>query len=369
MYSLLTRLRLHWYALSTGRVLLRHWQGLVLVTLLLPAVRLMDLLRGTALPLTAMFSPGHGLLWHLGYVALIQSVTLAWVMLQRKPISGNDFMRYAAALPISITVHRYVNLILLFLANSILWVPMVIAITLSSASQGRTDGVFHVIALVVLLVLILITQLAALEKNWTALPGILAANLLFSISLTLADGIAAWLLLPLATLSAVSFLSLRWPDKISMISASRTTAAQMHYMRPRLHWVSPVLRIQLKAMSIAYPGSTALRISMALGVAVIANLFIQIFEFDNRSLPTAIIAMAAMAMILSGTYRTLHSMHMPMRSYLAALPLGRHYWAIRDTLFVILLGAHRWSSCCCRSCYAEFHRYSLWRLCLLRIKC
>ena len=45
-----------------------------------------------------------------------------------------------------------------------------------------------------------------------------------------------------------------------------------------------------------------------------------------------------MALILSGIYRTLQSVHAPTQFYIAALPLSKGYWTIRDIFFVMLLG-------------------------------
>lgn len=340
MYLLLIRLRLHWYALSTGRVVMRHWQAFVIAGLFVPmGTPMLALLRALAFPLTAIFAPSRSLLWHLSYVGLIQAVTLAWVMLQRSPIGGNDFMRYAATLPISKSLGRRVDLTMLFLANSILLIPVVTAVIFSSPLVSSMGSIFQVSALFVLLSLVLVMQLAALEKNAVALPGILLADLLLSASLTLPVSVVSWLLLALALASAVSLPFLRWPSKISLDSILHPSTAQPLSMRPRFGWLSPALRIQVKALLVKHPVSSALRMSVVLVLAVGADLLIRIFQFDARTLPTAIIAMAAIALILSGIYRTLQSTHAPMRSYLAALPLGRRYWGIRDTLFVILLGA------------------------------
>ena len=339
MYLNLTRLRLHWYTITTARLLMRHWQAVVVTVLLLPSsVPLPVLLRGAALPLTALFAAGHGLLWHLAYLAQLQTVTLGWAMLQRGPIGGNDFRCYTAALPISTTVRRWADLSILLLANSVLLLPMAIAMALLLVSTGHSQPIFQIICLLILLILVLVTQLAALEKNTAALPGILLAVLLLGISLTFPDSSLAWLLLPLVPFSAMAFLMPRRTGKIRRISMPFTAMAQLDRRHRQRLGIPPSLHIQLKTLFIDSPSSTILRISLAFGVALIVNLLIRIFEFDYRSLPAAIIAMAIIAMIISGIYRTLHAAHTPMQSYLAALPLGFYYWAIRDTFFVALLG-------------------------------
>lgn len=333
LYFFLLRLRLHGYAWVTASVLKRHWQALLLLTVLVPTgIGIPEL----ASPVTAVFTPGHGLLWHLDYIVLLQAIALAWAMLQRNAINGSDFMRYAVSLPISIALRRCVDVSLLFLVNSLVLLPMAFALALVLPSF-RLNGVFEISVLTDLGLLVLVAQLAALEKNVAALLGILLADGLLSAALTLPGGLDIGLLLVLAPASAVSFTlagrTSRWP----WLSANITPRPQTEFLRSA-KWISPSLRIQSKAIFADHSGGTILRMSAALAIAVMATFLIRIFQFDGRSLPTSIIAMALIAMILSGFHRTLRSTHAPMQAFLSALPLGRHYWAIRDTLFIAGLG-------------------------------
>jgi hypothetical protein len=102
-------------------------------------------------------------------------------------------------------------------------------------------------------------------------------------------------------------------------------------------WVPPALQIQLQAL-VARPGSSTMRLVAAMGVALGADRLIAAMHFDGRTLPAAIIALALIALLVSGTYRLLRDAHAPMRTWLASLPLPGSYWAVRDTAFVMLLG-------------------------------
>jgi hypothetical protein len=60
MYRHLTLSRLRWYALATGRVLVRHWQGFVLAGALVPGgMPVGKLLMGLGYPLLAALHVGH----------------------------------------------------------------------------------------------------------------------------------------------------------------------------------------------------------------------------------------------------------------------------------------------------------------------
>ena len=78
MYRHLTLLRLRWYALATGRVLLRHWQVFVLAGALVPGgMPVGKLLMDLSYPLLAALQIGHDVLWHWWRLVAIQGLALA----------------------------------------------------------------------------------------------------------------------------------------------------------------------------------------------------------------------------------------------------------------------------------------------------
>ncbi|MHB0887651.1 hypothetical protein [Acidithiobacillus sp.] len=110
MYRHLALLRLRWYALATGRVLVRRWQVFVLAGALVPGgMPVGRLLMGLGYPLLAALQVGHDVLWHWGRLVAIQGLALAWVMVQRRHIDGGAFMAYARSLPISTKLRRLVT--------------------------------------------------------------------------------------------------------------------------------------------------------------------------------------------------------------------------------------------------------------------
>ena len=95
----------------------------------------------------------------------------------------------------------------------------------------------------------------------------------------------------------------------------------------------------MQVLGLQHTGSTAVRMVMAMALVLGADVLMQVFAFDTRALPTAILAMASIALIISGLYRVLRSAHLPVQPYLRALPLPRHFWAAQDTALVVALGA------------------------------
>ncbi|HEX5339073.1 MAG TPA: hypothetical protein VFW53_11610, partial [Gallionella sp.] len=84
MYRQLAKLRLRWYALATGRILMRHWQMFVIALVTVPAnIPVEAILFVLAFPLMAILDLNRGLVWHLSFIALIQLVALIWMLVQR----------------------------------------------------------------------------------------------------------------------------------------------------------------------------------------------------------------------------------------------------------------------------------------------
>ena len=338
MYRYLTLLRLRWYALATGRVLMRHWQVFVLAGALVPGgMPVGRLLAGLGYPLLAALQVGHDVLWHWWRLVAIQGLALAWVMVQRRHIDGGAFMAYARSLPLSVNQRRRVDLSVLLPANSLLLVPVVALVVVAPIGLiGATATPFLVATVCVMTGLVLLAELAVLERQLGALLIFGLADALLSWSLSRPDDPASWLALSGALLIGASFLVLRHPLQTWV----RRRVSPSLPGGPRLFsFLSPVWRIQAQALWVRHPGGTALRTASIFALALAADWLMQKFAFDARALPTAILGMAAIALIASGLYRILQSAHRPVQPYLHALPLPKRFWALQDTAFVAAFGA------------------------------
>lgn len=337
MYRHLTRLRLRWYALATGRILLRHWQLVVIACLFVPANIPVDaMLFVLAYPLMAVLNIGHDVIWHIVWIALIQLAALIWMRVQQDNIAGGRFARYLHTLPVSSNLRRRVDLSVLLFANGILLLPV---IALASIAPTRlvpaADKGFLLATVCVLVALVHLAQLAALERRRAAYIAFALSDLLLSTSLSRPVDAASWLALvaalPCAATTMLPHFTQRAPHRHAPVL--NLTAQSLFTHLP------PVWSIQAKALWMANPASSAARMAATLLLALGADELISLFDYDGRALPTVILCMGAIALIVSGLYRVLQTLHQPMQAYLASLPLHRNFWLFRDTASVFLFGA------------------------------
>jgi hypothetical protein len=284
--------------------------------------------------LIAIASPTHGFLWHVAAIAAVGLIAFLWILPQRDTLAGGEFAPYAASLPFSQRVRRCVDISLILIADALLLFPFGVAVIHPWLTPKDTTP-DQFIALWILLALTLCLQMAVFRKPLVILAAASLAALLLSLGLSLphVGAIAEGLAFAVALVGLFvpdrptrrAMIRRRWPDKDGVGKLARS------------HPLVATTRIQWKILA-AHPMATLMRMAFVLALALGADKLIGIFQFDSRALPTTVAALAGVALVLSGLYRVLRDAHRPMQPYLSSLPAHRHYWAMRDTTLVILLG-------------------------------
>lgn len=326
-----TRMRLRWYVKATGDVLSRNWLWCIVAgTVIIPWD--MSSLHGLSAVLNDLFARDQGFGWRVVFPLFLQAAGLAWAGAQRNAIGGGGFKPYASALPLSVGARRAVDLLILAAADNLWLILFALAAALPPAGDAY-PGTFRIAALLSLLVLFLSAQLALLERNAVAMMAALAANLPLALSLTVYGGPLQWALLFAApALAAAGFAESQLTAVIKSIKAPLELRTNGRALKAPI-----ALRVQLKTLA-ETPVGSILRFCAALGVAAFGDFLLQCFDYDSRSAMTVVVAMAFIAIALSGFYRALRLAHASMALYSATLPLRAGFWAIGDTLLVCLLG-------------------------------
>lgn len=334
MYRQLVRLRLRWYMRASGNLVLKHWQWFVLACVVVPGPPVIAIIRHAASLLAASVAPGMAPAQHFFVATVIDVALVLWILPQRHALSGGPFIHYADTLPLPRGVRLSVEATLLVAANTVMLVSAGIAMAQIWSSLGDP---YAPCCLLALLGLAASAQQAVLSHRWIVLPGVVLGNGALAAGLTAQVAGERWLLLVAAIAIAT----------IAMQAAVRARrAGGTGRLRPRRGAVGSAVRIlarrapallaQCKTVA-ERPAQTILRFGAATALAFGADRLMAIFQFDERTFPTAILAMAVISLLLAGFYRMLRNARSAMESYLAALPLPPNYWPIRDTKFVLLL--------------------------------
>jgi len=334
MYGRLVRLRLRWYFRTSGELVLRHWQWLVLACLIVPGPPVISVFLHVASLLAVSVSPALAPAQHFFVAIVIDLAAVLWILPQRHAVSGGAFMNYAGALPLPRGVRLGVEATLLAAANSLILVSAGIAVA-DMLSPLRDS--YASCCLLTLLGLAAIAQQAILTRRYIVLPGVILGNGALAAGLAMRLHSARWLL-PIAAIGGVvigilgaeRFERTGRRGRLGLVWQSVGTGMRILARR------APALLIQCKAIA-ERPAQTILRFGAAIALALGADRLMAIFQFDGRAILTAILAMAATSLLLAGFYRMLVDARSAMAGYQAALPLPSHYWPVRDTKFVLLL--------------------------------
>lgn len=338
MATTLLPLRLRWYAASTGRLLLRRWQALLLALGVLAPV-LFTSVDTLAYPLLLLSAPEHGLAWRFGYLLALCGLAVLWALMQREQIAGGGFRRFGGSLPLSHRLTRLTDLLVLALADSPLWLPLIAALLaagLASAPSAALKAA-RLLFLFDFALFILLVQLAALERRFLAWLAVAALGLVCLASIG-----SAWQLGACALAGAVALVLLARP--LPRGGARMRTAAQ-RALAPfaaaawtvgrRLH---PALRISLGVLIRQRRAETIGKMLVAGCVVLGALVMMEAWEYDSRALPASIIGDAIIALSFSGLYRGLQMAHDDAARFAAALPL-RRFWSVGfDMVVVAALG-------------------------------
>ncbi len=284
------------------------------------------------MPVLALVTSKDGFAWHFAYVVVIDIVAILWILPQRRSLAGGRFMHYAAALPISARVRRLADFVLLAASDGILFIPFFIALGVVVAGLAGPSAGFHVLVIMTLMWSLLVAQYSVFERTLAALFGVLLADVLLCLALTTSSPAPSWWMAggALLCVAAVPFIRVTLGKKRPLAHSGFAIGKRLPLRRS----IPVSLRIRLKTLT-ARRGMTGLRLLWAFLVVIGADRLASTFRYDGRTFPTATIALAGVALILAGLYRTLYSERFSMRHYLAALPLRRRNEVSGD-LFVVL---------------------------------
>ncbi|MBB3219228.1 hypothetical protein [Pseudoduganella umbonata] len=339
MTSVLLRSRLRWYAVSTGRLLLRRWQALLLaLAVLAPAgASALSQVQSLGWPVLALLAPEHGSLWRFCCLCLYQALAMAWVLMQRDQVTGGDFMGYARSLPVPPRQARAVDMVVLLAANSPLLLLPAAALVWVVAHDGALPAVLHGLFVVQLVILAAAAQLACVDRRYARLGALALANIPLAAAPGASPAVQVVLLAATLPCAWLADRYLAGPLFGPLLDSVKRRASHLaaRAAPARLH---PAAFIPLNYLVRQAPAETFGKLAVA-GVTTAAALALMaVWEYDDRIGGLSVIALAIVALAISGLYRDLHTAHRAALPLVAGLPLPRHWARKFDHMILMLAG-------------------------------
>ncbi|WP_141118787.1 hypothetical protein [Pandoraea sp. PE-S2R-1] len=322
-------LRLRWYAHETSRVLLRHWQALCLVTmLLLPSMPVFAQARILGAPVLATLSPARGIEWQFLWIHALEGIGMLWVLAQRRAIGGGKFAAFFRSLPIPGWRERGVDLAVLALASTPLLLSVVAAVVALATHPGT-----HYLYVFDLTLITLAAQLAVLHRKWQSVWPLFAANLLLIAGLRF-TGASAYAGLTGALLIAVWALARTSPVQSAH---RRLPVISVNALREGSQgWLPPIARLQIGILR--HHASAVFGRCLLMGSTVGLTVYLTaLWEFDKRGLPLVLISQAIIVLVAAMHYRELSAAHQRAAHFMNSLPRRRFTQTVADITTIAVL--------------------------------
>ncbi|MGI4719422.1 MAG: hypothetical protein ACRYGO_06230 [Janthinobacterium lividum] len=354
MPSILLRRRLHWYALATGRLVLRRWQALLLALAVLAPAGASALSQAETLgwPVLVLLAPEHGPLQRYALLCLYQALAVMWALMQRDAIDGGDFMRYAQSLPLSPVRIRAVDVLVLLTANSPLILFPAAALYSLSAQDASVPAFAHCLFITHLLVLAVFAQLACLERAYPRLGALALANLPLAAAPGAGPTVQLLLLaltLPCAWLTARYLSAPLFQPLFHIVRRTSSSALSSMPLAGR----HPAACIPLHYLLRQAPAEAIGKLAAAAAITAAALALMALWVYDDRIVVLAVIVLGVVAFVISGLYRDLQMAHRAALPLVAGLPLPPN-WARRFDHAVLMLAGTPFAALVCGT--VAYHR-------------
>jgi len=317
-------------------MLRRHWQSLLLsVLLLLPAMPVFAQTQMLGAPVLEALAPSHSVEWRFAWVHLLEAVGVVWVLAQRTAIVGGPFAGFLASLPIPDGRRRVVDAIVVVVASTPLFLPVLAAAVALAFLPHKAVNYLFVLDL---FFVTLGWQLTALSRSTRNAIALTVANGCVVGGLQ-ADGPIRAMALAMPLLLAAYALAHTVPASASRPPArcafSRLVPGSVR-RAGRRHRLAPMAGLQIgivRERAAAIAGRC-----VTMGSATASTCFLlSIWDFDARAVPLTLISQGAIALIASTTYRDLRAAHLRASPFMRSLPMTAAANVRADWLTVVAL--------------------------------
>lgn len=317
---------------------MHHWQWLLIFY---GFFYLIIDLRDVANLMLGVASGSHS---YSDFISLVifHIVALFWIIIQKNAVSGGEFTHYLKTLPIPHLKIKIADIVVLTIANNILWIPFFVALFISPDLYGSRLQLFKVfLGLFTTALLTIGIQIQWFSNRKIGLAVAIGADYLIYFSNSHLKGFAAIMMLAVMALFSLYLVFYMLPnlrrfrcyDAFTQIF--NINLAEMYSFQNRF----PIVNLQCKIIFMENKIYSITRILLAFSSLLFAWATIYYGHEYQLTYSVMIILACASAVFLSGFYRSLDRAHKSMQPYVYTLPLKKYYWPVKDTVFLVTINS------------------------------
>lgn len=323
--------RLFWYQKKTFEKLIRFKHGLLIfIALFVPTAGFLITL--ITQPILSVVHPTSVAYTYLFNIAVIQLIYLGWITSQRDAVYPDVIKNYFQSLPINQWINRLVDVLVIFVANNLFWIPF-IATFLMRTHLPTADKNLFLLKLFTLIVSVITIQITWFYKRSLAILILIFVDLLLYLNIIFPSVIIPILAIVIS-ISSILFFDFRSVSN-SFLSLCRVPY-KFRFPSITLADRFPRLMLQFYTLWRKYRIELLVRLAISLGIIAL-GYGIVVIGGEISPLQISILVTSSTILILSGVYPLLKETRDSYSLYLKSLPFNELNWYVLDYIILVMM--------------------------------
>ncbi len=264
--------------------------------------------------------------------------SLLWSNAQRSAILGGEGRSYFNTLPFGVSTTRLVDCLILFIANNILWIPIVTAYAIvvlkSPTLIDHLQGLLGLTALVFCMQCMQFFLLLRMFKG--ALLAIMLSIVVFFSGFYFSDILYIIVIFGIFVAGYFLYFYYRERSASSVLIVRAYNAITSHAVKLRTIF-SPILALQIDILFDDNKTQGLMRLLASVGLMLLIVASIIQDNSVDYAFNMILIGACIVVMILAKYFCLLNEAHKPVQPYLNTLPVHRWFWQFHDMILILLV--------------------------------
>ncbi|MEO8400846.1 MAG: hypothetical protein ABI597_03480 [Gammaproteobacteria bacterium] len=267
---------------------------------------------------------------------ITQAIYLGWIAFQEEAVTATRVKNYFNALPISPVKNYIVDLAVLFIANNIFWIPIIVALINApyAAMHATLAPYIFVIRILTLTVSILAIQMQWIYRQYFSFVFLTITNLLLYLgSIVLSQRLS----LLVAILAFVSALLFSFPKQLKLNIPTRFFSSRSKYSLALPGYSRfQFLKLTYSVLIKKYLVESFVRCTLSIAILIFGCFAIVLGDSLNAQL-WSVALLSVVALAFSGFFPLLKESREQYSLYFRSLPISQLYWYMLDWLAITIL--------------------------------